>query len=544
MALAQLNPIVGAVESNIAMILTLREQYKDIDILVCSELVVSGYPPEDLVRRPAFLKKVRREVELLAKETSKRGPAILLGAPWLDLSGFCYNAALLLDNGYIIANSYKHHLPNYGVFDEVRVFTPAPLPTPISFRGIQLGILICEDMWYPDVASYLASTGAEVLIAINGSPFDINKLEVRRSQARTRVIETGLPLVYVNQVGGQDELVFDGSSFVIGLDQELLIQAISWQETVVSVTWYHSSKGWTCSKRELPQPLSQEENIYQAMMLGLRDYITKNNLPGAILGLSGGIDSALSAAVAVDALGPGRVRGVIMPSPYTAEQSLDDAATVANLLGIQVDIISITSPMQTFNQVLSSVFKGCLIDTTEENIQARLRGVILMALSNKFGYMVLSTGNKSEISVGYTTLYGDMCGGYSVLKDVYKTTVISLSHWRNKHKPSSSFGPSGLIMPVSILTKKPTAELRPDQTDQDNLPPYEQLDAILTLFIEDELDITEVIARGFDGVTVHQVWHLLNIAEYKRRQSSPGVKVTSRSFGRERRYPITNSYRN
>lgn len=540
LALVQLNPTVGAIEANVAKVRTARAT--QADLLVCSELVVSGYPPEDLVYRSSFLARVRIAVEALAAETADGGPAVLMGAPWHE-EGQCYNAALLLDGGRIAAIRYKHHLPNYGVFDEARIFVPAALPAPVPFRGVQLGVLICEDMWYPDVAAHLAA--ADILIVINSSPFDVSKRDLRRLHAETRVLETTRPLIYVNQVGGQDELVFDGASFVLGPGRERLVQVPAWREMVVSTTWYRiSTDAWTCQPTMLAPSMALEEDIYQAMMLGLRDYVTKNGFSGVLLGISGGIDSALSAAVAVDALGPGRVHGVMMPSPYTTRGSLEDAAAVARLLGLQLNTVSIEPAMQAFDTMLAPWLAKRPPDITEENIQSRARGLTLMAISNASGEMVLSTGNKSEMSVGYATLYGDMCGGYAVLKDVYKTTVFTVARWRNCQRPEGGLGPAGQVMPEWVITKPPTAELKPDQTDQDTLPPYEELDAILASFIEDELSVSELVAKGFKIATVQCVWRMLNLAEYKRRQAPPGVKITRCAFGRERRYPITNAYRN
>ncbi|KAF0117476.1 MAG: NAD+ synthase [Rhodospirillaceae bacterium] len=538
-ALAQLNPTVGAVEENGAKVRAARAT--PADLLVCSELMISGYPPEDLLYRPAFLDRVRAEVLALAAQTADGGPAVLLGAPWRDEDGQRRNAALLLAEGRIAAIRYKHHLPNYGVFDEARVFVPAPVQAPVPFRDLQLGVLVCEDMWYPDVAGSLVRAGADILIVLNGSPFDANKQKLRQAQAGARVQETARPLVYVNQVGGQDELVFDGASFVLAADQTLRMQAPSWREAVVPAVWQSTRKEWISRAEPLP-PLAPEADIYQAMMLGLRDYVTKNGFPGVLLGLSGGIDSALSAAVAVDALGAEKVRGVMMPSPYTSQESLEDAALVARFLDVVLDTMSITPAMQAFGTMLAPLVGERLPGITGENIQARARGLTLMALSNTTGAMVLSTGNKSEMSVGYATLYGDMCGGYSVLKDVYKTTVFAVARWRNQCRPAGGLGPDGLVMPERVITKAPTAELKPHQTDQDTLPPYADLDAMLMLFIEDELSVADVIARGFEAATVQKVWRMLNQAEYKRRQAPPGVKITPRAFGRERRYPITHRY--
>lgn len=542
-ALAQLNPTVGDLPGNARRILAARAEAaaKGADLVVCPELSVSGYPPEDLVLKPFFLDKAAATVAELADATADGGPALLVGAPWRQ-DGAVYNAALLLDGGKVAAVRLKHDLPNYGVFDEKRVFVPGPLPGPVNFRGVRLGVMICEDMWTADVAETLAESGAEILISPNGSPFETGKLDRRLNLATQRVVETGLPLIYVNQVGGQDELVFDGASFALGADRALAAQAPAFAESLLVTRWSRDGDGWVCAEGAHYPPPDELGAIYQALMLGLRDYVNKNRFPGVILGLSGGIDSALSAAVAVDALGPDRVHGVMMPSPYTSRDSLEDAAESAELLGCRIDTIPIIPAMEAFSSMLAPAFAGRDPDITEENLQSRARGVVLMALSNKFGAMVLSTGNKSEVSVGYATLYGDMCGGYSVLKDVYKTTVYALSRWRNENLPDGARGPAGRIVPERVLTKAPTAELKPDQTDQDSLPPYDELDDILRCLVEEEMGVPDIVARGHAPATVDKVWRLLHVAEYKRRQACPGVKITSRLFGRDRRYPITNGF--
>jgi NAD+ synthase len=453
------------------------------------------------------------------------------------------NSALLLDQGRIASVRYKHDLPNYGVFDEKRLFAPGPLPGPMPFRGVRLGVMVCEDMWTPDAAECLQESGAELLLVPNGSPYEFEKRDQRIQLAIARVTETGLPLAYVNQVGGQDELVFDGASFVINADHRLAAQLPCFQEAVALTHWRREGERWVCEEGPLEKPAEGLEAIYAAMMLGLRDYVNKNRFPGVLLGLSGGIDSALTAVVAADALGPDKVRAVMMPSPFTSRESLEDAAEVAKLLGIRLDSVSIEPAMAAFDGMMKPLFDDLPRDIAEENIQARARGITLMALSNKFGSMVLSTGNKSEMSVGYSTLYGDMCGGYSVLKDVYKMTVFALSRWRNQTLPVGALGPAGRVIPERIITKPPTAELRPNQTDQDTLPPYAVLDDILDAIIEHELGVDEIVARGHDRATVLKVWRMVDVSEYKRRQAPPGVKITRRAFGRDRRYPITNAFR-
>jgi NAD+ synthase len=403
--------------------------------------------------------------------------------------------------------------------------------------------MVCEDMWTPDVTECLQESGAELLIVPNGSPYEAGKVDQRINLAVMRAVESGLALLYVNQVGGQDELVFDGASFALGRDRTLRAQLPAWRSQVATTVWRRAEDGTVdCEPAPIARTADGLDGIYQAMVLGLRDYVTKNRFPGVILGLSGGIDSALSAAVAVDALGPDKVRAVMMPSPYTSQKSLDDAAACASLLGIRLDEISIGPAMQAFEGMLAPLFEGTSPDITEENLQSRARGVTLMAISNKFGPMVLSTGNKSEMSVGYATLYGDMCGGYAVLKDVYKTTVFQLCDWRNQNRAPGFLGPENRVMPQRVLTKPPSAELKHDQTDQDSLPPYDVLDGILECLIEHEMAVRDIVAKGYDRETVERVWRMLDRAEYKRRQAPPGVKLTGRSFGRERRYPITNGF--
>jgi NAD+ synthase len=540
--LAQINPTVGDVRGNVARIRSLRQSAGDLDLIVTGELSLSGYPPEDLVLKRQFQEAIETAAAELAADTADGGPALLIGAPW-RLDGGVYNAALLLDGGAIAAVHCKYDLPNYGVFDEKRVFVAGPDPRPMPFRGASLGVMICEDMWTPAVARRLAAAGAELLIVLNGSPFELDKIATRQRLAGDRVLETGLPLIYANLVGGQDELVFDGGSFVIQPGQGVCVRAPAWQAGVTPITWRREDgSAWHTAGGELAPAATGLPSVYGAMVTGLRDYVGKNGFPGVVLGLSGGIDSALTAAVAVDALGAERVHCVIMPSPYTSSESVEDATEVARLLGATLETIAITPAMTAFGQALAPVFAGRPADATEENIQARCRGLMLMAISNKFGHMLLTTGNKSEMSVGYATLYGDMCGGFSVLKDIYKTAVFDLARWRNRLKPEGCFGPAGRVMPERVISKPPSAELKPNQTDQDTLPPYDELDGILTLLIEDEASVDDAVRAGFDAATVRRVWRMIDRAEYKRRQAPPGVKISRRAFGRDRRYPITNGF--
>ena len=542
-ALAQLNPVVGDIPGNLKRARAAHERARadGADLILFSELFITGYPPEDLVLKPAFQTDAMDAVKALAKDTAN-GPAVLIGTPWVQ-DGALYNAVALLDGGAVQAVSFKVDLPNYGVFDEKRVFRPGPLPGPFNIRGVRIGVPICEDIWGPDPVECLTETGSEILLVPNGSPFDASKRDHRLNVAVARIVEAGLPLVYLNQVGGQDELVFDGASFVLNADRRLAVQLPSWEEAVVLTSWQRDNGQWVCAPGSLVDTEEMNAALYSGMVLGLKDYVNKNRFPGVVLGLSGGIDSALSAAVAVDALGADRVRCVMMPSRYTSADSLEDASAVATLLGVQLDSIPIEPPVGAFAEVLADSFEGTKPDSTEENIQSRIRGAILMALSNKFGPMVLTTGNKSEMSVGYATLYGDMCGGYNVLKDLYKTQVFAISRWRNQSLPKGALGPQGRVMPERVIDKPPTAELRPNQKDEDSLPPYAVLDGILECLVELEMGFEEVVAKGYDPATVKRVEQLLYIAEYKRRQAAPGVKLSARNFGRDRRYPITNAFR-
>lgn len=543
-ALAQLNPTVGDLDGNAQKVKAARAEAlrQGADLVVFPELFITGYPPEDLVLKPAFQAAARAQVLALAEAFNDDGPGVLLGTIWAE-DGKVYNAVVLIENGEVAAVRYKVDLPNYGVFDEKRVFATGPLPGPIPFRGVKIGAPICEDIWSDEVAECLAECGAEILIVPNGSPFDWKKRDVRLNVAVARVTETGLPLIYVNQVGGQDELVFDGGSFALDADRRLVMQMPQWSEAIVVSDWNKIDGRWTAAQGKCVPLEEGNAAAYDACLLGLRDYVDKNGFPGVVLGLSGGIDSALVAALAVDALGADRVHAVMLPYRYTSQESLADAAACAKALGIRYDTVPISAPVEGFAEALSGLFKGTNADITEENLQSRTRGAVLMAISNKFGYMVVTTGNKSEMSVGYATLYGDMNGGFNPIKDLYKTEVYRIAAWRNSHKPAGGMGPGGVVVPENILTKAPTAELRENQTDQDSLPPYDALDDILSALVEKELSVAEIIARGHGAETVKKVERLLYISEYKRRQAAPGVKISSRNFGRDRRYPITNRFR-
>lgn len=542
-AIAQLNPTLGAIEQNVAMARQAHADAKALgaDLVVFSELFVTGYPPEDLVLKPAFAQAARVAVEDLARELTD-GPGLLIGTVWPE-DGKTYNAAVVIDGGRVVGVRYKVDLPNYGVFDEKRVFEAGPMPGPVDFRGVRIGIPVCEDIWKEDVCECLEESGAEILIVPNGSPFDWKKPDVRMNIAVARVVETGLPLIYVNQLGGQDELVFDGASFALNNDGSLAVQLPAWSEAVTLTEWQEGKDGWHCPEGPKALLAEGDASAYQACLLGVRDYVNKNGFPSVVLGLSGGVDSALVAALAVDALGAERVHCIMLPYQYTSEESLQDASDCAAALGMRYDVVPIRDPVEGFQAALAELFRGQNQDVTEENLQSRARGTLLMAVSNKFGGMVLTTGNKSEMSVGYATLYGDMNGGFNPIKDLYKTEVYRLCAWRNRNKPEGAMGPAGVVIPENILTKVPTAELREGQTDQDSLPEYDVLDDILSCLVEHERPLTEIVARGHPPEIVKKVERLLYIAEYKRRQSAPGVKISSRNFGRDRRYPITNRFR-
>ena len=543
-ALAQLNPVVGDLAGNADKLRAARQQAarRGADLVVFSELFITGYPPEDLVRKPAFQRAARQLVETLALETADGGPGVLVGSIWPQDERL-YNAAALLEDGKVAGVRFKVDLPNYGVFDEKRVFDVGQMPGPIGFRGVRLGVPICEDIWAEEVCECLQETGAEILISPNGSPFDWSKPDQRLNVAVARVRETGLPLVYLNQVGGQDELVFDGASFVLNGDRRLAVQLPAWEESVSLIEMQRTPAGWHCLPQAPHAIETREAAAYHACVLGVRDYVDKNRFPGVVMGLSGGVDSALVAAIAVDALGAERVDCVMLPYRYTSNESLSDAAACAEALGVRYDSVPIASAVEGLEAMLAARFAGRAQDTTEENLQSRVRGTTLMAISNKFGSLVLTTGNKSEMSVGYATLYGDMNGGFNPIKDLYKTEVYRLCHWRNHNVAKGGKGPAGAVIPANILMKAPTAELRENQKDQDSLPPYEALDDILGCLVEEEMPLADIVARGHPVAVVQKIERLLYLAEYKRRQAAPGVKISARNFGRDRRYPITNRFR-
>ncbi len=545
-AVAQLNPVVGDVAGNLDKARDARKiaAAAGADLVLFTELFIAGYPPEDLVLKPAFVAECERAARELAAETADGGPGVLIGVPLRRASGL-HNSMIAADGGKIIAEWHKIDLPNYGEFDEKRVFQAGPaLPGPMNFRGVRIGVPICEDIWGEHgVCETLAESGAEILLVPNGSPYHRGKIDERQQVVIRQVIETGLPMLYANMVGGQDELVFDGASFAINADNSLAFQMKQFETDCVVTTWERSAHGWRCvegPKEMLPET---EAADYAACMLGLRDYVDKNRFRDVVLGMSGGIDSAICAALAVDALGAERVRCVMMPYRYTAADSLRDAEDCSRALGVRYDIAPIFEPVDGFAKALATLFEGTQEGITEENLQSRARGTMLMAISNKFGSMVVTTGNKSEMSVGYATLYGDMNGGFNPIKDLYKMQVYAISAWRNENVPAGALGPTGIVIPQTIIDKVPSAELRPDQTDQDSLPPYPVLDDILECLVEGEMAVEDIVARGHDRETVHRIEHLLYIAEYKRRQAAPGVKITKKNFGRDRRYPITNGFR-
>lgn len=545
LAVGQLNPVMGDIDGNLALAKKAYEKAKSesADLLLLTELFISAYPPEDLVLKPAFTDACEKAIHDLAEMTQPNGPGILIGTP-LRRGGHVYNALMLLGDGAILAERWKHDLPNYGEFDEKRVFQAGVEPEVLSFRGLTFGAPICEDIWNDGaLCRRLKAKGAEIILVPNGSPFSRGKPLQRIEVVREQVKAAQLPLVYANQVGGQDELVFDGGSFGVGTDGSILFQMKHFSEDVAIIDWQKKDGRWHCVKGPKESLLEGMAADYHACVLGFGDYVNKNRFKDVVLGMSGGIDSALCAAIAVDALGPGRVRAVMLPYQYTSQESFVDAEECTRLLGAVYETVPIFEPVNGFIKALEPLFAGTDSGVTEENLQSRTRGTILMALSNKFGSMVVTTGNKSELSVGYATLYGDMNGGFNPIKDLYKMQVYAAAEWRNKNHPNGALGPKGMVIPQNIIDKAPSAELRENQCDQDSLPPYPVLDDILECLIENEMSVYEIITRGYEQKIVERVENLLYIAEYKRRQSAPGVKITRKNFGRDRRYPITNRFR-
>ncbi|HEY4203348.1 MAG TPA: NAD+ synthase [Devosiaceae bacterium] len=543
-ALAQLNPTVGALRANLALGRSALDEAvaAKADILMFSELFLTGYFPEDLFFKHQFVDDAMATARELVAATKGTGVSIVLPTVWRDEEGL-RNAVLLAEDGKVTARRFKRELPNDDVFYERRYFIPGDLAEPVTIKGVSIGIPICEDIWHADVCAHLVDNGARILLCPNGSPYWRNKQATRKDLVLARVNEDNVPLLYLNQVGGQDELVFDGASFGMEPGGRLAFQGKSFTEDLIVTDWIHTDNGWRCEAGDVTPLASVDEAPYRACILGLRDYVYKNGFRKVVLGLSGGIDSALVAAMAVDALGAENVHCLMLPYRYTSEDSLRDAKACAERLGVRYDVVSIGNPVDGALAELAPVFGNQPADVTEENIQSRMRGLVLMAVSNKYGSMLLTTGNKSEMSVGYATIYGDMNGGFNPLKDLLKMQVYHLANWRNAHVPDDCLGPAGEVIPQAIIDKAPSAELRPNQTDQDSLPPYPVLDAILEGFVEEELSVKEIVARGFDLATVKRIEKLLYIAEYKRRQSAPGVKLTAKALGLGRKYPITNGYR-
>ena len=541
--LAQLNPTVGDLEGNYKVALEAWEkaQRVDSDLIAFTELFITGYNTQDLIQKPSFFKAAQDQILKLAK-TCKNGPAIAIGGP-AYLKGKLYNAYYILADGNVANVIMKHHLPNQNVFDEKRIFDEGEISGPYQIGPIRIGSPICEDAWHSDVSETLSETGAQLLLVPNGSPYYNGKNDVRLNKMVARVVETNLPLIYLNMVGAQDDQVFDGGTFALNRGGSLAIKLPLFEEALEHIVLEETDIGWKIIKGELAKVPCDKELDYHAMVMGLRDYCTKSGFEKVVLGLSGGIDSALVAVIASDAIGSANVRSIMLPSPYTSQTSLIDATDLVENLGCKSDTLPINDSLTAIDKTLSSTFEGRKIDLTEENIQSRLRGLLLMAVSNKFGEMLLTTGNKSEVSVGYSTIYGDMAGGFNPIKDLYKTKVFEISKWRNKNHRPWMKGPPGSIIPDSIITKAPTAELRPNQKDSDSLPDYPDLDAILTILVDEDGSTSDCLKAGYKKSDVSKVEKLLYGSEYKRFQSAPGTRLSQRAFWLDRRYPIVNKWR-
>jgi NAD+ synthase len=541
--LAQLNPVVGDLSGNAAKARKAWEQGRDAgaDLVALPEMFITGYNTQDLVMRPGFHKAAITQIRDLATACAD-GPAMAIGGPWVE-AGRLYNAYLVLKGGKIASKVLKHHLPNETVFDEVRIFDAGPLGGPYSVGNTRIGSPICEDAWFADITETLAETGADFLLVPNGSPYYRDKFDVRFNHMVARVIETGLPLIYLNMVGGQDDQVFDGGTFALNPGGALALQMPLFEEAVTHVDLTRGAQGWRIEQGDKHDHPSAWEQDYHVMVLALRDYMAKSGFSKVLLGLSGGVDSALVAAIAVDALGPGNVRCVMLPSEFTSTQSLEDGEAAAKAMGCRYETVPISQARAAITDALAPLFEGLGEDLTEENIQSRLRGLLLMAMSNKFGEMLLTTGNKSEVAVGYATIYGDMAGGYNPIKDLYKTRVFETCRWRNANHRNWMLGPQGQVIPPRIIDKPPSAELRADQKDSDSLPDYPELDALLEILVDQDGSVADCVAAGFDRDVARRIEHLIYTSEFKRFQSAPGARLTKRAFWLDRRYPIVNRWR-
>jgi NAD+ synthase len=543
LTLAQMNPVLGDFAGNAAKAKAAWDAGRaaGAGMVALTEMFLTGYQTQDLVLKPAFVTAAMQELNRLAADCAG-GPALGIGVPW-RVDGDLHNGYAILHQGRIQAVVLKHHLPNNDVFDEKRVFSPANVHGPVSIGPVRIGIPICEDSWHPDVCETLAETGADLLLVPNGSPYHRGKPDLRMNLMVARVVETGLPLVYLNMTGGQDDQVFDGASFVLNPGGSLAVQMPQFDDAIAHVDFTRTPDGWRAEPGALAMIPDGHEADYRTMVIGLRDYLGKSGFGKVLLGLSGGIDSAIVATIAADAIGPGNLRCVMLPSEFTSQSSLADAAAVAQALGCRLDTVPISGPQAAVSAALAPLFAGSTPGITEENIQSRLRGLLLMALSNKFGEMLLTTGNKSEVAVGYCTIYGDMNGGYNPIRDLYKTRVFSICRWRNANHRPWMLGPAGQVIPPRVIDKPPSAELRPDQKDEDSLPPYPVLDAILEGLVDRDESVADLVGRGFDRATVKKVEHLLYLSEYKRFQAAPGTRLSTRAFWLDRRYPIVNCWR-